>query len=165
MSTSQVYTGVNRVKTNGVNIVVNRMRYGDKSTLSQFKMFAYGAYGEILSTLEGYFLEPEADYERSNKAGSDTAILPGVYEVQPSTYDGREGYYEVKDVIGRTAIKIHEGNTGGNTEGCLLPGTSWSEDITKKEYQVHDSGTKLGQMREFLERYAKDDNITIDITL
>ena len=89
MSTSQVYTGVNRVKTNGVNIVVNRMRYGDKSTLSQFKMFAYGAYGEILSTLEGYFLEPEADYERSNKAGSDTAILPGVYEVQPSTYDGR----------------------------------------------------------------------------
>lgn len=165
MSTSQVYTGVNRVKTNGVNIVVNRMSYGDKSTLSQFKMFAYGAYGEILSTLEGYFLEPEADYERSNKAGSDTAILPGVYEVQPSTYDGREGYYEVKDVIGRTAIKIHEGNTGGNTEGCLLPGTSWSEDITKKEYQVHDSGTKLGQMREFLERYAKDDNITIDITL
>lgn len=165
MSTSQVHTGVNRVEANGVNIVVNRMKYGDKSTLSQFRMFAYGAYGEILSTLDGYFLEPVADYELSNKAGSNTAILPGVYEVSPSTFHGNEGYYEVEDVIGRTAIKIHKGRTFKHTEGCLLPGMSWLENIENGEYEVLDSGTKLGQMREFLEKYAKNDNITIDITL
>lgn len=165
MSTSQVYTGVSRVKANGVNIVVNRMKYGDKSTLSKFEMFAYGADGSILSTLDGYFLERGADYELSNKTGSKTAILPGVYEVCPSTFHGNEGYYEVEDVIGRTAIKIHKGKTYNDTEGCLLPGMSWLENIGNGEYEVRGSGTKLGQMREFLDRYAKNNNITIDISL
>lgn len=160
-----VSTGVNPVTANGVNIVVSRTGYADDTTLSKFKMFAYGPNGEILSTMEGYFLEPVADYERSTTKNSDTAILPGVYQVKPSTFHGEEGYYEVMDVVGRTQIKIHKGNEAIDTTGCLLPGMSGSINIKTGEYEVYRSGDKLEEMREFLNKYASNDNITIDITI
>lgn len=119
--------------------------------------------GNVISSLSGMFLEPTADYDRCTVSGSDTAIKYGTYNVVPSTYKGKPGYYEVSGVEGRSAIKIHAGNNGDDTEGCLLLGTSGTYNSENGESMVFGSRDKLNELTNFLNEYGNN-GITIQIS-
>ena len=147
-----------------VNITVNRSFYGDNSTMSYFLVTAYDDSGNVISSMSGMFLEPTTDYDRCTISGSDTAIKYGTYDVVPSTYKGQSGYYEVSGVEGRTGIKIHAGNTGYDTEGCLIPGTSGYYNSGTGESTVSHSVDKLIELTNFLDQYGNS-GITIQISV
>lgn len=157
-------SSVNPINRSGVNISVNREFYGDKSTMSKFVATAYDEYGNVIGTLTGMFLEPGTYYDQSKVAGSNTAITAGTYKVIPSTFQGKDGYYEITGVEGRSGIKIHIGNTNIDTTGCFLPGTSGALNPSSGEYEVSDSGKKLKELNNFLDQYGKD-GITINVSL
>ena len=146
-----------------VNITINRSFYGDNSTMSYFLATAYDDDGNVITSMSGMFLEPTADNDRCTVSGSDTAIKYGTYNVVPSTYNGQSGYYEVSGVEGRTGIKIHAGNNGDHTEGCLLPETSGTYNSETGESTVSGSRNKLNELTDFLNKYG-DSGITIQIS-
>ena len=165
ISSPNTGTGVTPVQNNGVNIVVNRLQYEDKTTLSSFTAYAYNEAGDIISTVEGVFLERGFDYDLCTVNGSKTAISPGVYNVEKSSLHGVPEYYEVAGVEGRSEIIIHNGNTYKNSEGCLLTGESGHFNPSTKEYEVSGSNDKLEQLNNLLNNYGGDGRITISITL
>ncbi|OJX91988.1 MAG: hypothetical protein BGP01_06820 [Paludibacter sp. 47-17] len=146
-----------------VKITVNRSFYGDNSTMSYFLATAYDDNGNVISSMSGMFLEPTVDYDRSTVENSDTAIKYGTYNVVPSTFNGQTGYYEVTGVEGRTNIKIHLGNTGDDTTGCLLPGTTGYYNSTTGESTVTGSKNMMDQLRNFLGSYGSS-GITMQIS-
>lgn len=146
-----------------VKIEVKRIGKGKSTTLSNFTATAYNAQNEKTDSVVGYFLEPVYDESRSTLSGSDTAIPNGTYDVVPSTYRGNSGYFEVTGVSGRSAIKIHPGNTGADTEGCLMPGTAGHFNNNTGDYQITQSKAKFNELRSFLNLHSSG-MATITIT-
>lgn len=60
-----------------------------------------------------------------------SCIPPEIYECVKFSGKKYQDVWEVKNVPGRTAILIHQGNTINNTEGCILVGRGF--------YHVGDS--------------------------
>lgn len=139
-----------------VRVTVDRILRGSDSTLSRFIAVAYDDNGQEIDAISGVFLEPMVDYSRAQISGSDTAIEAGTYQVVPSTFRGRSGYFELENVPGRSGIKIHAGNTGRHTEGCFLPGESGFYNSTTKSPEVRGSLTKLGELSSFFTCYGSD---------
>ncbi len=120
-----------------------RIRQGTESTLS----------GMLIDGAKlGYFLE---DQDRgltatmslaeiaAKKVHSRTAIPTGRYRVA-MTYSNRfkKVMPELLDVPGFAGIRIHAGNYIGNTDGCLLTGTTYDAD-TKGYLRVWESKKAL----------------------
>lgn len=139
---------------------VTRTHFGTSSTGSNYTATAYDDYGNVITQITGYFLEPRYAPSSATTSGSDTAIPDGTYTVAPSTYHGRTGYYEVQGVPGRSAIKIHEGNTGADTEGCFLPGSDMCQ--TGNDYMVTGSRKEKEELFGFFKKYG-DSGITMNI--
>ena len=140
---------------NGIVIEVVRNGYGNDSTLSSFVAYAYDASGNICDEMRGFFLEPKVDSEREEVAGSDTAIGSGTYTVVKTTHHGESGYYGLEGVDGRSGINIHPGNTGKDTEGCLLPGGTGSYDEKTGEFKVEGSRDKWNELNSFFDQYGE----------
>lgn len=131
-------------------ITVQRLASMGDTTLSMFTVIS-SDYGRVC---QGYFLEPVLNPDLAQTPGSDTAISAGTYGVVPSTYHGQYGYWEVTGVPGRSYIKIHPGNYGSNTEGCLLPGSSYS--IVNGAFVVNNSRACFYQLSDCLNNYGSD---------
>ena len=151
-----------------VVITTNRLWYGKDSTGSAFLATAYDGQGNAVDSMEGYFLEPVTDYERAKKAGSDTAIMFGEYnvvsgaELEKRINAGSKGaktklrfQWYVDNVPGRSGIAIHVGNYGKDTTGCLLSGENYSYDKAKETYMVLKSTKKTKELFEFFDKYGK----------
>lgn len=143
-----------------VRVTTSRTGYGTSSTLSVFLATAYDEQGNIIKQTTGYFLEPVVDGDHNTTEGSDTAIPAGDYDIVPSTFNGHPGYYEVTGVEGRTRILIHPGNTGIDTTGCLMPGTSYNYNEEDDEYSVSDSTNKFKELRSMFRQFGNN-NIKI----
>ena len=74
--------GIIRPRTNVV-VNTNRLWYGKGSTVSAFLATAYDEQGKKVDSMEGYFLEPEVNYDSAKVAGGDKAIMYGTYNVIP----------------------------------------------------------------------------------
>ncbi len=145
----------------GDSVVIEATRYGfgQNTTISQFTASAFNNNGNIIHTMSGYFLEPAYN---GGSNGSDTAIPYGAYNVISSTFNGQSGYYEVENVPNRTLIKIHSGNYGSQTSGCMLTGTSVGGSGGEGDFYVNSSRDKRIELTQFLEDYGSD-GITLSI--
>ncbi len=154
----------NNTKKEGTNIVINtnRLWYGKNSTVSTFIATAYNEQGRKVSSMEGYFLEPETNYERARIAGDDKAVMYGTYNiVRPRNKWQRFKWY-VDAVPGRTGIAIHRGTNGKDTTGCLLPGSGVYHDKNSDDYRLTGSQKKEEELFKFFDEYGKD-GIVINI--
>jgi hypothetical protein len=140
-----------------VEICVTRNGYGNDTTVGTFSATAYTADGRIINSMTGYILEPRTDTNLCTTRGSDTAIMAGLYNVVKVAATGR---YTLENVPGRTGIQIHSGNTGGHTEGCLLPGSSSS--YVNGDYLVGNSRNTNNALYDLMDRYGSG-GIQVDI--
>ena len=156
------YNDSGNILTRGVRVVVNlnRTDFGNDSTLGHYMATAYDDSGHVVGQITGVMLEPGRDYDRETVAGSDTAIPSGTYSVVPSTYHGKSGYYQVAGVPGRSAILIHPGNTGSDTLGCLLPGTTGVTGVG--DPTVSNSRNACSELFDFFEQNGAS-GVTINI--
>lgn len=145
-----------------VVIGVNRFGFGSDSTCSKFVANVYDAHGNLVESLSGYMIEPRWDPNMSTVPGSDTAIPNGQYTVGPCYHHGASGFYEIQGVPGRSAIHIHSGNYGSDTEGCLLPASSYKV-LSDDNYMGTDSGNMLKALNSLIDKYYRPGNDTINI--
>lgn len=61
------------------------------------------------------------------ETSKDSRIPAGIYTCEPYSGTKYKNVYIVKDVLGRSAILFHWGNTEKHTEGCILVGLSSGE--------------------------------------
>ena len=94
-----------------MNLYLYRKTFTDKCTIGELY---------INNEFECYTLE---DVVRPEKIYGDTAIPRGTYDVD-ITFSGRFQKYLpiLRGVSGFSGVRIHPGNTDGDTEGCILVG-------------------------------------------
>ena len=129
-----------------MEILSVRTTYTDKSTIS--KVYVEGEF-------ECCFLEdPVRD---GLKVYGETAIPEGRYEIVV-TYSNRfkRKLPLLLNVPNYVGVRIHPGNTPGETEGCLLPGTSAGVDSV--------SGSKVAFDNLFNKINNADEKVFIEIT-
>jgi len=110
-----------------VIILITRKYYTDKSTI-----------GEISIDGEPLGLFSLEDVTRLFKIIGKSAIPVGKYKAN-ITYSVKFGRYmlELLNVPNFTFIRVHTGNVNGDTEGCLLVGTSRGMDVIYNSVQAY----------------------------
>ncbi len=105
-----------------VVIYVQRFSSGPRYTASSF--YANSNFGSI----NGYLLEPGGPSTVLSQ--QDQRIPAGTYQLHENII--KKGMYELynEQVSIDRHIKIHAGNSGSDTEGCLLPGSSYNSNGT-----------------------------------
>lgn len=166
--------GIIRPRTNVV-VNTNRLWYGKGSTVSAFLATAYDEQGKKVDSMEGYFLEPVTDYDRTKVGGSDTSIMSGQYnvitknEMKKRIVERRKQHgekVEEKNVNlkydwyldnppGRSGIAIHGGRTGEHTTGCFIPGDSFEFDTQKQDYIINNVEKKQ-KLFDFFNNYGRN---------
>lgn len=119
------WTGHTEYKT---RLRIDRMTFTDKSTIGELfvddKFFCY--------TLE--------DTCRNKKIPKMTAIPSGTYRVNMSFSKKMNKFTpELEDVPGFTNIRIHQGNTPLDTEGCILVGRRRGENTISESGMAFDA--------------------------
>ncbi len=122
----------------------------DGGTIAKFNLKINGKV-----KLKGYMLE--AAGPSTTVAGTDQRIMPGSYRLIKNP--GTKGPYRlVNGPFGkRSLVNIHAGNYPTDLEGCFAPGTSWSEQGTKKERYpfVGSSSAKLNKLKALINKNAE----------
>ena len=81
-----------------------------------------------------------------------SCIPLGFYEIERDTFRGRYENFAVRNVIGRTAIELHRGNTDADTEGCILLGSELHFDPRPR---LGSSGIAFDRFMEAMEGVDK----------
>lgn len=110
--------------------------------LTEGKDFTIGEFRISGTRIRGYFLEPGGP--STKEVGKDRRIPPGAYNLV--WHKGKHWSNAVKlyndDVPISRAILIHSGNSGKDTEGCLIAGS-------------RASGTYVTESKAMLQRINK----------
>ena len=114
-------TAPGQMKTNvgNLNLLVTRFKAYDLSVIGTLSVNGT----QICYTLEEAW--------RNNQKGHSCVSL-GTYSAfirYTSSKSNREWCFQLNDANGRSAIQIHIGNKPSHTEGCVLVGTSYSENM------------------------------------
>ena len=101
---------------------IKRFEYGTNYTIGKF--YIDGVYHCF--TLEDAVREVEGQPVESWKIKGETAIPKGTYKVvlDFSTHF-QKTLPHILNVPGYEGVRIHQGNTDKDTEGCILLGSTW----------------------------------------
>lgn len=135
--------------TGPVVITMYRFASGTDYTASY-----YSATSNV-GNIHGYMLEPGGP--STITTGVDQRIPAGTYNL--STNITSHGMYELyNDSVGTNRhIKIHAGNSGADTAGCLLPGSSYSNGT------VSNSRNETAEINAFIMLNGGPGNVVIKI--
>lgn len=116
-------------------IELKRISYSDR-----------GTFGVLLKDKIPLCLTLEDPWKDNKKNVS--CIPEGKYKCVPHNGTKYKNVWRIKNVIGRSAILIHAGNTENDTEGCILVGQSFGRLGDK--VAVLNSQNTLAQLRGVL---------------
>lgn len=101
-------------------LLLERRLLGEKSTIGRL----YHNNELLCYTLEDTVRAPGV------KIPGETAIPEGVYEIELKMSPRRNKLMPwLKNVTNFTAIQIHSGNDADDTEGCILVGKRYAQDV------------------------------------
>jgi len=135
-----------------LSLTLDRMWYSQLSTTGELR---------INGEFECYILE---DYYRLSKGRKkkhgETAIPRGTYGIRiTKSRKFKRRLPLLISVPGFSGIRIHAGNTAKDTEGCLLPGTTRSENFVGQSKRAFN---KLFKKLERAQREGKKITIRIE---
>ncbi len=121
-------------------IIQYRFEEGSNYTVSIFKTVG----GD--ESVRGYILEPEGP--DTTTPNMDKRIPEGVYEIDNyHSKKYKDNYIIFNELVPKSRmILYHLGNNGNETEGCLLPGTTYDGNGV-----VSKSGDKFNELQPFIE--------------
>jgi RHS repeat-associated protein len=121
------------------------------------KDFTIGDFTTNDGSVSGFIAEPEGP--STTASGTDKRIPEGVYNLDEHKSTKYPGSYVLSndDVSKDRAILIHAGNTGADTEGCLLPGNA------KIENGVSGSKAKRDEVYKFIKDSSKNKPVKLII--
>jgi RHS repeat-associated protein len=130
-------------------IILNRTDEGKDVTIGEFTTND--------GSVSGFMAEPGGP--STTASGTDKRIPEGVYDLSPHASTKYPGSFKVSndEVSKGRAILIHAGNTGADTEGCLMPGTA------KTESGVSGSKAKRDEVYKFIKYNNKDNPVKLII--
>lgn len=132
-------------------IIVKRDTYYDDCTLG--KLYINGVY--ICETLEDKVREVKGEAVEDWKIKAVTAIPVGEYKMTLSMSNRfKKVLPELHSVPGYTGVRIHTGNSGLDSEGCILLGTRRAG---------HSISMSRDAMALFMSKVEKLDNMTISV--
>lgn len=134
-----------------MKIIVDRFQFTEQSTISTLTTGDFHCY-----VLEDCDRQLE---EGGQKIKGKTAIPRGTYQIVID-YSPRfnRDLPRLLDVPQYEGVRIHPGNDADDTEGCLLPGSSYSDDW------VGNSRATFNQLFELMEHaYDKGEEIWIEV--
>lgn len=140
-----------------MKLLLKRQQCGKTSTLGQLYVNGAPECFILEDTDRQLELNPEA------KIAGNTCIPRGTYRVI-ITFSNRfkKDLPLLVDVPGYAGVRIHPGNTDKDTEGCLLPGTSFA--ASDGGYVVNNSREAFRRLFLKLEEaFDKNEEITIDV--
>jgi RHS repeat-associated protein len=103
-------------------IIVQRTWETNNSTVSTFTMNDGAVTGFILE-------RPGGTPQQTITTGSNVRIQAGTYTYVTYNSPTHGSVLLLQDVPGRNFIEMHTGNYPGDTQGCLLPGTTRGTDF------------------------------------
>ncbi|HNP20299.1 MAG TPA: DUF5675 family protein [Fulvivirga sp.] len=127
----------------GVSILVTRFMQTNNSTTSTFTLTDPNG-----NSLSGYFLEPRGPGSTIN--GSDQRILTGIYDVSQWNSVDHPNTFILNNVPGRSYVLLHPGNYPCDTEGCLLPGSTFDTDFVGGTNYTNNSAAIMLQIRTII---------------
>lgn len=135
-----------------MKIVVYRFEFTDKSTISHLTTGDFHCF--ILEDCDRH-LEDHPE----KKIYAKTAIPRGTYKVVID-YSPRfnRDLPRLMDVPGFSGVRIHPGNDSDDTEGCLLPGSTYGVDF------VYNSRATFNKLFDILEHsYDSGEELEMEI--
>jgi hypothetical protein len=73
-----------------------------------------------------------------NNQRNISCIPTGVYKCVPHNGAKYKGVWRLENVPGRSAILIHAGNSTSDTEGCILVGSEYGENLILRSQAALD---------------------------
>ena len=142
-----------------MNLLLKRTECGKVSTLGQ--LFVNGVF-------ECFVLEDEdrqLEQEGTTKVAGKTCIPRGKYAVILTMSQRFQKVLPLLvEVPGFLGVRIHPGNHIEDTEGCLLPGTSFSTDADGK-HTVNNSREAFRRLLTMIETAIDSQNEHVWITV
>ncbi|MCC3157164.1 DUF5675 family protein [Hymenobacter sp. 15J16-1T3B] len=122
-------------------IIMNRVEEGSDYTISNLSTTGATTGDKPVS---GYTLEPAGP--STDESGKDRRIPEGVYDINNfASKKNPDNFIVSNDRVSKSrAILFHLGNTGGETEGCIMPGSA------KSAGAVWKSGPKMDEIRKYI---------------
>jgi hypothetical protein len=107
--------------------------------LRRLSQDSYCTRGELLDD-DGQHIAVTLELPWVNGADDVSCIPEGVYRCYRRWSDKHKVFLFGIEAPGRDDLEIHIGNWPHDTEGCVLVGTSFSDDIEGKGAGITDSG-------------------------
>jgi hypothetical protein len=139
-----------------MELTLQRFKYTGRSTIGELRVMLGVTLGDM-DCHECWTLEDRVRPD-GEKVQGETAIPAGRYEVIIN-YSARfkRPMPLLLDVPDFTGIRIHSGNTDADTEGCILVGTEYNENV------ITNSRIAFAQLMDLLNQKVHTEKIFLTI--